>query len=104
MYDPFSDNLKSVLIHCLQSASGHLQWCGLRIMMKQAVLGKCRVCAAPADSASRVLYSPGEPLESGPEQRHIIQTWKYLPSSERSRSLGKREGWRLHFVTSAVAL
>lgn len=67
-------------------------------------MGTYRVYAAQAVSASIVFYSPGEPLESGPEQRNTIRTWQCLPSSERSGSLGKRGGWRLLFVASAAAL
>ena len=67
-------------------------------------MGTYRVYAAQRASASGVFCSPGEPLESGPEQRHTIQTWQCLPSSECSGSLGKRGGWGLLFVASAAAL
>ena len=64
------------------------------IMVDQVGQDHKRVGGCPV-SASGVFYSPGEPLESGPEQKHIIWTWHHLPSSEHSGSLGKRRGGRL---------
>lgn len=97
IYNSFSDKLKSVSVHCLQSATGHLQWNGLSTAVEQTGWETWGLCS-PAVSASWVLYSPREPLESGPEQRFIIWTWQYWPRPEHRRSLGKRGGWRLHFV------